>query len=72
MGVLSIRVDDALLVGFNPAQNVLGDSITALGFSVCFYYGFTGARVRWYFRKQLFKSVKGVLPRRTAAARSAA
>src|ERR1035437_5446124 len=42
MGVLSIAWT-MLLVGFNPAQSVLGDSITALGFSVCFYYGFTKA-----------------------------
>jgi hypothetical protein len=56
-----------LLVGFNPAQDVLGDSITALGFSVCFYYGFTGLACAVYFRKQLFTSAKafflaGLLP----------
>ena len=66
MGVLSIAWT-MLLVGFNPAQSVLGDSITALGFSVCFYYGFTGLACAVYFRKQLLKSVKmfflaGVLP----------
>ena len=49
MGALSI-VWTVLLIGFNPAQNVLGDSITALGFSVCFYYGFTGLACAVYFR----------------------
>lgn len=58
MGVLSI-LWTMLLVGFNPAQDVLGDSITALGFSVCFYYGFTGLASAWFFRRQLLKSVKG-------------
>ena len=66
MGALSI-VWTLLLVGFNPAQDVLGDSITALGFSVCFYYGFTGLACAWYFRQELFKSVRrfvlaGLLP----------
>ncbi|HEY2311630.1 MAG TPA: APC family permease [Gaiellaceae bacterium] len=58
MGALSI-VWTALLVGFDPSQNVLGDSVTALGFAVCFYYGFTGLACGWYFRHELFKSVRG-------------
>jgi amino acid transporter len=58
MGALSI-VWTALLVGFDPGQNVLSDSITALGFAVCFYYGFTGLACGWYYRRQLFKSVRG-------------
>ena len=58
MGVLS-AVWTALLLAFNSNQDVLGDSITALGFAVCFYYGFTGLACAWYFRKQLFKSVRG-------------
>jgi amino acid transporter len=66
MGVLS-AIWTLLLVGFNSSQDVLGDSITALGFSVCFYYGFTGLCCAWYFRRQLFKNVKvfflaGLLP----------
>jgi amino acid transporter len=55
MGGLSILWTVALL-GFNPSQNVLGDTISALGFSVCFYYGFTGLACAVYFRRQLFKS----------------
>ncbi len=41
MGGLSVLWTVALLA-FNPNQDVLGDTISALGFSVCFYYGFTG------------------------------
>jgi amino acid transporter len=47
------------LLGFNSNQNVLNDSITALGFSICFYYGFTGLACGWYFRRELFKSARG-------------
>jgi amino acid transporter len=66
MGALSIAWTVAL-VALNPAQDVLGDSITALGFSICFYYGFTGLICAWYFRHDLFKSVRhfflvGLLP----------
>ncbi len=55
MGALSIAWTVALLA-FNPNQDVLGDTITALGFAVCFYYGFTGLACAWYFRRELFKS----------------
>ncbi len=57
MGVLSTLWTVALLA-FNPNQNVLGDTISALGFSVCFYYGFTGLACAVYFRRELFKSVR--------------
>ena len=57
MGGLSILWTVALLA-FNPNQNVLGDTISALGFSVCFYYGFTGIACAVYFRRDLFKSVR--------------
>ena len=60
MGALS-AVWTALLVGFNSSQNVLNDSITALGFAVCFYYGFTGLACGWYYRRELFKSLRGFL-----------
>ena len=32
--------------------------IAALGFAVCFYYGFTGLACAVYFRRDLFKSVR--------------
>jgi amino acid transporter len=49
------------LIAFNPSQDVLGDSITALGFAICFYYGFTGIACAVYFRRELFKSVRTFL-----------
>jgi amino acid transporter len=66
MGVLS-TVWTILLLAFNPNQDVLGDTISALGFSVCFYYGFTGLACPFYFRRELFKSWRyfvfaGVVP----------
>jgi amino acid transporter len=57
MGGLSIVWTVALLA-FNPNQNVLGDAVAALGFSVCFYYGFTGLACAVYFRRDLFKSAR--------------
>ena len=66
MGGLSIAWTVALLAA-NPDQNVLGDTISALGFAVCFYYGFTGLACAVYFRRDLLKSARnfifaGVIP----------
>src|SRR5262249_46482285 len=49
------------------SQNVLGDSVTALGFMIAFYYGITGLACIVYYRKALFRSAKnavfvGLLP----------
>jgi amino acid transporter len=60
MGVVSI-VWTVLVMALNPAQNVLGDSISALGFAICFYYGFTGLACIVYFRREIFKSVRNFL-----------
>lgn len=60
MGSLSILWTIALLA-FNPNQDVLGDTISALGFSVCFYYGFTGLACVIYFRRDLLGSVRNFL-----------
>ena len=60
MGGLSIVWTVALLA-FNSNQDVLGDTISALGFAVCFYYGFTGIACAVYFRKELFKSLRNFL-----------
>jgi amino acid transporter len=51
----------------NVSTNVLGDSITALGFLIAFYYGLTGFACAIYFRRELTKSAKnffmaGVVP----------
>ena len=42
----------------NVSQNVLGDSITGIGFQIAFYYGLTGFACAIYYRKELFKSLK--------------
>ncbi len=42
----------------NVSQNVLGDSITGLGFQIAFYYGLTGFACTIYYRKEIFKSAK--------------
>jgi amino acid transporter len=55
MGLLSIAVTVPLLL---VSESVLSDSITALGFPVCFYYGFTGLACPWYYRHELFKSAR--------------
>jgi amino acid transporter len=60
MGAISIIWTVGLLA-FDPGGSVLGDSITALGFAVCFYYGFTGVACIVYFRKELRKSARRVL-----------
>jgi amino acid transporter len=66
MGALSM-IWTVLIVAFNPAQNVLGDSISALGFAVCFYYGFTGLACAVYFRRELRRNLRtlflaGIVP----------
>jgi amino acid transporter len=55
MGVVSLIWT---LVIINVSQNVLGDSITGLGFQIAFYYGLTGFACTIYFRKEIFKSLK--------------
>jgi amino acid transporter len=60
MGSLSILWTIAL-IAFNPNQDVLGDTISALGFSVCFYYGFTGLACAIYFRRDLLKSARNFI-----------
>jgi amino acid transporter len=49
------------LLAFNPDQKVLGDTISALGFAVVFYYGFTGLACGVYFRRDLLKSPRNFL-----------
>ncbi|MET4639997.1 APC family permease [Mycetocola sp. 2940] len=40
------------------SEDVLWDTITALGMMICFYYGITAFAVVWYFRKQVFASAR--------------
>ncbi|MGA9874246.1 MAG: APC family permease [Solirubrobacteraceae bacterium] len=53
MGIVSIVVTVVLLL---LSENVLSDSITAIGFPICFYYGFTGIACAVYYRHDLLKS----------------
>jgi len=55
MGGVSIIWTVGLLV-FDTSGNVLGDSITGLGYAICFYYGFTGIACVVYFRREIFRS----------------
>lgn len=43
------------------SENVLWDTITALGMMVCFYYGVTALACVWYFRHQSFRTAKSFL-----------
>ncbi len=46
------------LIIINVSTNVLGDSLTGLGFQIAFYYGLTGFACAIYYRRELFKSAK--------------
>ncbi|WGW14167.1 APC family permease [Saxibacter everestensis] len=45
------------------SENVLNDTIQALGLMICFYYGITAFACVWYFRDSLFNSVRNFLYR---------
>jgi amino acid transporter len=58
MGALSI----AWYVGLTiVSENILFDSIAALGLMIAFYYGITGFACTLYYRRELFRSVKTFL-----------
>ena len=58
MGALSI----AWYVGLTlVSENILYDSIAALGLMIAFYYGITGFACAIYYRRELFKSAKNFL-----------
>jgi amino acid transporter len=57
-GALSIAVTVPLLL---LSENVLADSLTAIGFPICFYYGFTGIACAVYYRRELMKSARNFL-----------
>jgi amino acid transporter len=57
-GLLSIIVTVPLLV---LSESVLEDSIAAIGFPICFYYGFTGVACAFYYRNELRKSARNFL-----------
>ena len=43
------------------SEQVLLDTIAALGIMICWYYGITAFACVWYFRKELFSSVHNVV-----------
>jgi amino acid transporter len=55
MGAISIAITIPLLL---LSESVLEDSLTAIGFPICFYYGFTGIACAVYYRRELFKSTR--------------
>jgi amino acid transporter len=57
-GLLSIIITVVLLLLSN---SVLEDSLTAIGFPICFYYGFTGVACGWYYRRNLMESARNFL-----------
>jgi amino acid transporter len=55
MGVVSI----VWYIAVNQlSQNVLGDSVTAIGFMIAFYYGITGLACIVYYRRAITRSAK--------------
>ena len=64
MGVVSV----VFYVGLTyVSEDVLGDSIAAVGLMIAFYYGLTGFAAVWYYRRVLGRSLddfvmKGLLP----------
>jgi amino acid transporter len=57
-GLLSIIITVPLLL---LSESVLEDSITAIGFPICFYYGLTGVACAVYYRRELTKSARNLL-----------
>jgi amino acid transporter len=57
-GALAIIVTIALLL---LSSSVLEDSLLAIGFPICFYYGFTGIGCAWYYRRDLTESARNLL-----------
>jgi amino acid transporter len=52
----------AWFIGVNLlSQNVLGDSVTAIGFMIAFYYGFTGLACAVYYRRSLTRSLRNLV-----------
>ena len=58
MGVLSIAWYVALTI---ISEDILFDSIAALGLMIAFYYGITGFACPIYYRRELFKSAKSAI-----------
>jgi amino acid transporter len=65
MGLVSIVL--YVVLNYISPSNVIGDSISALGAWIAFYYGLTGFESFWYYRRTLLDSARsfvfcGLLP----------
>ena len=58
MGGISIVWTVVLLL---LSESALGDSIIAIGFPICFYYGFTGVACVVFYRHEIFRSARNFL-----------
>ncbi|MCG2620955.1 APC family permease [Arthrobacter sp. I2-34] len=66
--VFATVVSGAVSTGFYAlmrfaSENVLNDTIMALGLMICFYYGLTALACVWYFRRTAFTSLRHFLLR---------
>ncbi|HEY4823826.1 MAG TPA: APC family permease [Solirubrobacteraceae bacterium] len=57
-GLLSIITTIVLLL---LSSSVLEDAVVAIGFPICFYYGFTGFACAVYYRKDLLSSARNLI-----------
>ncbi|MDQ8045244.1 MAG: APC family permease, partial [Patulibacter sp.] len=57
VGVVS-AIWTTFLLCVSPGQSVLGDSVTAVGFAICFYYGGTALAGAWFFRRASLEGVR--------------
>jgi amino acid transporter len=57
-GLLSIITTIVLLL---LSSSVLEDAVVAIGFPICFYYGFTGFACAVYYRKELLGSARNLV-----------
>jgi amino acid transporter len=57
-GLISIAVAVPLIL---ISETVLELAVVALGIPVCFYYGITGFACAWYYRDELFRSMRKFL-----------
>ena len=57
---LVIQISATVMPAYHAPEWILPTFITlvALGFPICFYYGFTGIACVVYYRRELFKSVR--------------
>jgi len=57
-GAASVAITVVLLL---LSESVLADAVTAVGFPICFYYGFTGVACAIYYRRELTSSIRSFL-----------